>query len=255
MDVLDAAREETQVLIADISHDLKTPLAVIGGYARAFEDGHVPEVKRQTYLHAIYEKSQAANDLLDSLLTISRLDHPSLEPDLVTCNLCEQVRLSAIAADAEVSQAKDTLEVDIADVPLWVDLDKVLFARVLGNLISNACRHNKPGTSIIVQCHQSKGHAMVSVLDDGAGFLLQLRDSASGNIPSYLEWYNNAVDVLELVGQEIDEAALSEVRQSALEDDPAYVLFTSGNHRAARVVHRCVRGGRHDVRLHTHGVT
>ena len=178
MDVLDAARKETQVLIADISHDLKTPLAVIGGYARAFEDGHVSEAKRQTYLHAIYEKSQVANDLLDSLLTISRLDHPSLEPDLVTCDLCEQVRLSAIAADAEVSQAKDSLEVDIADVPLWVDLDRAIFARVLGNLISNACRHNEPGTSILVQCRQSEGCAVVSVLDDGAGFSPQLRDSA-----------------------------------------------------------------------------
>lgn len=178
MDVLNDARKENHTLIADISHDLKTPLAVIGGYARAFEDGHVSGAKRQTYLHAIYEKSLAANELLDSLLTISRLDHPSLEPNLVACDLCEQVRLSAIAAGAEIEQAGDTLEVDIDDGPVWVDLDQTLFARVLGNLISNACRHNAPGTSIFVRCHESDGHAVIRVLDDGAGFAPHVRDSA-----------------------------------------------------------------------------
>lgn len=178
MDVLDAAREENQTLIADVSHDLKTPLAVIGGYARAFEDGQVPDAKSLEYLHAIYEKSQAANGLLDSLLTISQLDHPAMKPNLVTCDLCEQVRLVAIAAGTELEQAGDPLEVDIDDGPLWVALDKALFARVLGNLVSNACRHNEPGTNVLIRCHESGGHAVVSVLDNGAGFSPQLRDSA-----------------------------------------------------------------------------
>lgn len=83
-----------------------------------------------------------------------------------------------ITAGAEIEQAGDALGVDIVDDSRWVDLDKTLFARVLGNLISNACRHNEPGTSILVRCYESNGHATVSILDDGAGFSPQLRDSA-----------------------------------------------------------------------------
>ena len=67
MDALEETREENQTLIADVSHDLKTPLTVIGGYAKAFADGCVPEDRRDAYLHAIYEKSLAASQLLDEL--------------------------------------------------------------------------------------------------------------------------------------------------------------------------------------------
>ena len=170
MDVLDVAREENQTLIADVSHDLKTPLAVIGGYARAFEDGRVPECKREAYLHAMYEKAQLANQLLDALLAVARLNHPAFVANLVRCDLCEQVRLAAIASSAEVEQAGDVMEVDITENRLYAKLDTGLFSRVMGNLISNACKHNEAGTTICVSCHEEDGHALVSVSDDGVGF-------------------------------------------------------------------------------------
>lgn len=178
MNVLDEAHEENQTIIADVSHDLKTPLAVIGGYARAFEDGCVPEEKRSAYLHAIYEKSKTASQLLDSLLTISRLNHPALEPNYVLCDLCEQVRLSVIDAQSEVEQAGDTIEADIEDGTLQCSLDKALFARVMGNLISNACRHNAAGIRILVQCYKKNDLAVVSVVDDGVGFPPGLKEKA-----------------------------------------------------------------------------
>lgn len=178
MDVLDEAHEESQTIIADVSHDLKTPLAVIGGYARAFEDGCVPEDKQSVYLHAIYEKSNTVSQLLDALLTVSQLNHPAFEPRLVICDLCEQVRLSVIAASAEVEQAGDDIEVDIADKPLWTNLDKALFARVMGNIISNACKHNGPGIRIFVRCRETEDHAVVSVADNGVGFPPNLKEHA-----------------------------------------------------------------------------
>ena len=178
MDVLNSAHEENQTIIADVSHDLKTPLAVIGGYAQAFEDGCVPEDKRSAYLHAIYEKSRSASQLLDSLLTISRLNHPALEPSFVRSDVCEQVRVSVIAASAEVELAGNTLEADVEDDPLWCNLDKTLFNRVMENLISNACRHNAPGIRILVQCHKKSGAARVSVADDGVGFSPELKERA-----------------------------------------------------------------------------
>lgn len=178
MNVLDKAHEENQAIIADVSHDLKTPLAVIGGYARAFEDGCVPKEKRAAYLHAIYEKSKIASQLLDGLLAISRLNHPTFDPDFVCCDVCEQVRLAVIAASAEVEQAGNAIEADIASGPLWCRLDKALFARVMGNLVSNACKHNVAGIRILVRCNKEGDRAIVSVADNGVGFSPDLKERA-----------------------------------------------------------------------------
>ena len=178
MDALEETREENQTLIADVSHDLKTPLTVIGGYAKAFADGCVPEDRRDAYLHAIYEKSLAASQLLDELLSIARLSHPAFVAHLECLDVCEQVRLAIISAYAEVEQAGDTVVAAVEEGPLRANLDAALFARIMSNLISNACCHNDPGTTILVSCTRDDGWARVSVADDGAGFSEEVRERA-----------------------------------------------------------------------------
>lgn len=64
---------------------------------------------------------------------------------------------------------------------------------------------------------------------DALDWPLVVADSSSSNLPSYLEWYDNTVDVSELRAHSINEEALADVRQTVLENDSAYVLFTSGS--------------------------
>lgn len=172
---LDAERDDKQRIIADISHDLKTPLTVIRGYAQAFEDGRVEPGKAEEYLKAIEAKSRTASDLIDTLFEYAKADHPSFEPQLESCDLCEALRLIAIDRQDEIEQAGCVLDVSIPDEPLSVHIDRALFARAVGNLLNNACKHNPSGTRIELACVADGGSAFVAVSDTGTGIPANIR--------------------------------------------------------------------------------
>ena len=76
----DEIYRERQRMITDISHDLKTPLTVIQGYAKAFMEDMIPEDKKEKYLTAIYNRSVLATQLIDTLFEYMRMEHPGYRP-------------------------------------------------------------------------------------------------------------------------------------------------------------------------------
>ncbi len=72
----EALDREKQKLIVDISHDLKTPLTVIQGYAKALSDQRVPPEKQGQYIAAIYQKSRLATDMVNDLFLLTQMEHP-----------------------------------------------------------------------------------------------------------------------------------------------------------------------------------
>ncbi len=71
-------------MIADVSHDLKTLLTMIKGYAKAFYDGRVPDDKKDLYLQAMNDKSLIASELLDTLFEYAQMEHPEYQADKKT---------------------------------------------------------------------------------------------------------------------------------------------------------------------------
>lgn len=176
MDELEAAQNDKQRIVADISHDLKTPLTVIRGYAQAFEDGRVPPEKAEEYLRAIKEKSDEAAGLIDSLFLYAKTNHPSYNPQLSRVDVCEVVRRIAIEMLSTIEQSSCRLDVSIPDNPIWVNADSSLLARVFGNLINNACVHNPDGVTVRLTCDHTESEAVIAVADDGTGIPESLRD-------------------------------------------------------------------------------
>jgi len=114
MDELDAAQVEKQRVIADVSHDLKTPISVIGGYAQALTDGTIPPESRDKYLKIIHDRAMAAADMIDSLFSYAKTEHPDYRPQLVLDDICELTRKAVIACSPAVEQAECVIEADIA---------------------------------------------------------------------------------------------------------------------------------------------
>ena len=171
MDELRASRLERQRIIADVSHDLKTPLTVIRGYAQAFCEGLVPPEKQEAYHRAIAERAVAASELIDALSSYAQMEHPSFEPELVRRDVAALVRSVASSAEPAVEQAGDTLEVDASGEVLAL-IDDQLFRRMLANLIDNAWAHNDAGIRIRVSCciDAVRDVVVVTVADTGTGF-------------------------------------------------------------------------------------
>ena len=171
---LEHAQDDKQRMIADISHDIKTPLTVIRGYAQAFRDGMVPPDRAETYARALYGKAEIATSMVEALGEYAASEHPEYRLKRVSADLIEVLRTICSGLEPVVEQYGDTLEVELDDGPIMVEIDADLIRRALTNLVSNACTHNPAGTRVGVRCTEVRdmsGAAMarICVTDTGSG--------------------------------------------------------------------------------------
>ena len=175
-------RQETQRLIANASHDLKTPLTVIKGFAQAIDQGMVSPEKQEEYIRAIARRSASAAGMIDSFLSFSKMDHPDFtvhcmprDVGAVALDVVEEKRL-------EVEEVGYSLECEIdrrsGRGGLVACVDEVLVVRLLENLVGNACKHNPRGTRVRVWCGREGELVVLRVADDGFGIPEEMRERA-----------------------------------------------------------------------------
>ena len=174
-------------LVTYLAHDLKTPLAVLYGYAMAFCDGRVPEEDEQRYHRIIAEKSLAASELIDTLAAYAKMDHPDYIPHLGRRHVGELLRDIAHEATSVAEQSGCSVEVKLPNTaaeelpPILVD--EQLFRRALLNLVGNACQHNPAGTQVTIFCERVPAASprdelvRISVADTGDGIAPEIADT------------------------------------------------------------------------------
>ena len=166
---IEGEQAAVKTLIADISHDLKTPITVIAGYIDAICDGKVPPQETQRYLRAIQGKAEALTELVNAFHEYSKVEHPEFVIHPRRTDLCEFSREYLAGKYEEIDLAGFSLEVSIPEKPVWCLLDELQFRRVLDNLVANALRHNRLGTVLYVDLSVSGASAVLRVADNGAG--------------------------------------------------------------------------------------
>lgn len=164
--ILDEGRQK---LIADISHDLKTPITVIAGYIDAICDGKVPPEEQTRYLRAIQSKAEALTELVNAFHEYSKVEHPEFILHPERTDLCEFLREYLAVKYEEIDLAGFSLEISIPERAIFCQLDPLQFRRVLDNLLSNALRHNRLGTVLFLDVDVEKSFALVRVADNGSG--------------------------------------------------------------------------------------
>lgn len=169
MSRLNELTRDRQRIIADISHDLRTPLTVISGCAQAFTDGKIPPEEKSRYMGVIRDRARLASSLIDSLFEYAKMDHPDYRPVRQKLDFCEFVKEYLAGRYLEMEQAGFTLQADIPEENLPVYADAGLMRRILDNLIGNALRCNPAGTCITVMIRGDGREAALSVADDGVG--------------------------------------------------------------------------------------
>lgn len=166
---LDELTRDRQRIIADISHDLRTPLTVIGGCAQAFADGKIPPEEEQRYMGVIRDRAKLASSLIDSLFEYAKMEHPDYIPVRQPLDFCEFVKEYLADRYPELEQAGFVLHAEIPEVCLTVCADAGLMRRILDNLIGNALRCNPAGTAVTIRIREEDGDVSLCVADDGVG--------------------------------------------------------------------------------------
>jgi len=161
--------EGRQKLLADISHDLRTPITVISGYADAICDGRVSPEETEHYLLAIQSKTASLMELIDAFHEYSKVEHPAFVLHPERTDLCEYVREYLAEKYDEIELAGFGLQVSIPEEPAFCRLDGFEFRRVLDNLLSNSLRHNRLGTLLFFDVLPGRDRVTLRVADNGSG--------------------------------------------------------------------------------------
>lgn len=156
-------------LLSSVSHDLRTPLAVIAGASASVETLARERLSEQerTLIRSVVEESDRLARLVDNLLDMTRLESPALrlrmEPQIV-----EELVGSALAR-AERMLAGRAVEVSIPEEMIFVEADGLLVEQLLVNLLDNADKHTPPGTPISVSVKTAGTRVEITVADRGPG--------------------------------------------------------------------------------------
>lgn len=164
-------------MVADISHDLRTPLTSIKGYAKGVLDGVAnTDEMRERYLQTIYQKSLAMEQLLEKLLLFSNLDTDQMPFDFQIVDLQEILITYLTEKQVEFTDGQVQFIVDLVpQTPVKVDI--VQFKRVLDNLLENARKYAKVDNLVITLTSRVKGEKLELLFaDNGRGVSEQAKD-------------------------------------------------------------------------------
>ena len=156
-------------MLADISHDLKTPITVIQGYAKAINDGITDEATQRRYLDLIYKKSITVTELINTFHEYSKLDHPDFRAVRTQGDLCELFREYLAIKYEELDIAGYELETDIPDEPIMFSFDAGQLRRVFENLLSNCIKYNSSGTVLYASIKDNGSDIVIGIGDNGKG--------------------------------------------------------------------------------------
>lgn len=160
--------KKRNLLLSDITHDLKTPITTIAGYAQALHDGVVKDPEKQKqYLTAMQKKSLEMSELITLLFNYVKLDSEGFSLKKEKVNIAEFVLRIAADAYTDMEDAGMEYDVDIPETAGYAEVDKAQFTRALANLITNAVKHNSPGTKIKIRMKNEFGYWIIKVMDSG----------------------------------------------------------------------------------------
>ena len=169
MDVTEREQRERlrREFSANVSHELKTPLTSISGFAELMKEGLVPPEKIPEFSGDIYKESLRLIGLVNDIIQLSRLDENSTQfqrAPVDLYDLCAQSleRLSPVAARQSVTLALTGEHAEIMGV-------EQLLKEMIYNLLDNAIKYNVPGGSVTASVRKSAGRTILSVADTGIG--------------------------------------------------------------------------------------
>jgi len=152
--------------ISNVSHEMKTPLAVIGNYAKALADPDLDSETREKYAATLSAASNRLSVLITDILKLNKLQNQEIKPEITRFNLSDTLAECILSFEDRIEEKGILLYCKLEDV--FVNSSESLLNMVFHNLISNAVKFTDSG-SISVSLTKTDNHARVSVTDTGCG--------------------------------------------------------------------------------------
>ena len=164
---LEKAEQQRKNLVADVAHELRTPLSNIQGYVEAMRDGVLEH--DQATLDTVHAQTMHLGRLVEDLRLLAQTESEDFRLNLEQESLGDVLRHSVEGFRARSSSMDVGLNLDIPDELPMLLLDRTRISQVLGNLLENAVRHSSSGGEVNVVAGVSEGRVVVTVADGGDG--------------------------------------------------------------------------------------
>ena len=167
-DSLQETERQRRDFIANISHELKTPMTTIAGYTDGILDGTIPPENQEHYLRIISDESRRLSRLVRRMLEVSRLQSREVLRERAPFDVCESMRRALISMEKKITDRGLDVQVEIPDEAVTVLGDNDLITQVIYNLLENASKFAREGSALYIGLATLNGKAVVTVRNEGS---------------------------------------------------------------------------------------
>lgn len=165
-------------MLADLSHDIKTPISTIQCFSKALNEGLIKdEEKKQRYYHTIYTKGGQVSELIDDLFELVKLESTDYKPIMIKSDFCEFIRQITAEFYDEMEEKNYDLDIRIPEKDIIIKFDKKIMNRAVSNLLSNALKYNPEGTRLRIEVKETSDAAILEIGDNGSGIPDHIKDT------------------------------------------------------------------------------
>ena len=161
----DTVRQE---FVANVSHELKTPMTTIAGYLDGMLDGTIPEEKHRYYMELVSTEVRRLSRLVRSMLEVSRLRDQGISPDqLADFDICETAGQALLCFEQRINKKNLNVDIDMPETGLWVHAMPDAITQVMQNLLDNAVKFIDEGGTLMIRVVRQGNSAVVTVGNTG----------------------------------------------------------------------------------------
>lgn len=164
---LQQTERQRQEFIANISHELKTPMTTIAGYTDGILDGTIPPENERQYLQIISDESRRLSRMVRRMLDVSQLQVMDPLRNGGHFDICESMRRVLISMERKITDRQLDVVADIPEEPILVLGDNDMITQVIYNLLENAAKFATPGSTLYLGAALIDGKARVTVRNVG----------------------------------------------------------------------------------------
>ncbi|MBR2660046.1 MAG: HAMP domain-containing protein [Clostridia bacterium] len=162
--------------VANVSHELRSPITSIHGFAEGMADGVIPEGEQPKYLRLVADESRRLSGLIDDLLALSRLERDDAKPEMTVFDVNEMLRRAVIRRMNDLEAKKIDVGCEFEEDSCMVKADSDRIEQVVINLLDNAIKFTPEGGKISLESAVKDGIAEITVRDSGCGIAPEDRE-------------------------------------------------------------------------------
>ncbi|MGN0634036.1 MAG: sensor histidine kinase [Oscillospiraceae bacterium] len=153
--------------VVNVSHEFKTPIAAIEGYATLLENPSLTKENHDRYVEKILDNSRRLSNLSSDILTLSKLENQETIPNQKFYRLDEQLRRLILSLENKWTEKNIGFNIDLPNVKFYGN--EQMLDRVWLNILDNAIKHSPDGATVTVEISESEYEVSVSISDCGEG--------------------------------------------------------------------------------------